>query len=282
MNPIIEDRKEIFAAIAKAMAEVKRINKDSRNNEQKYDFASVDDFLAMTGPICAAQGLIILMDETECEPFERQGKYGATAWLRIVFTITVMHVSGQSLSPARRTVEVIRTGAQSFGSAQSYALKQFLRALLQIPTGDKDDPDFGKDQVTEQQGRQNGNGGGRPSQTQNGNGGGRPAQQQGQPQQQQQAQPPKPVDAGQLATIKTLIELTKTDPQALLNHVGASSLEQLTDVQALTAIAGLQKKAKAAEAAAHEEVRRQRELEEQLAMQGAGKGDQFGVNDIPL
>ena len=33
------------------------------------------------------------------------------------------------------------TGAQAFGSAQSYALKQFLRSLFMIPTGDKDDPD---------------------------------------------------------------------------------------------------------------------------------------------
>jgi hypothetical protein len=33
-------------------------------------------------------------------------------------------------------------GAQAFGSAQSYALKQFMRSLFQIPTGDKEDADF--------------------------------------------------------------------------------------------------------------------------------------------
>jgi ERF superfamily len=132
----------IIAAVAKAMGEMKRLAKDSRNAEQKYDFASVDDFLAMTGPICAANGIVTMLDEVSVEGFERQGKYGATNWLKIVFEIHTMHVSGESLPKLRRTVEVIRTGAQSFGSAQSYVLKQYQRALYQIPTGDKDDADF--------------------------------------------------------------------------------------------------------------------------------------------
>lgn len=136
------EHKNIYAAIAAATGEVKRLAKDSRNVEQKYNFASVDDFLEMTGPICAKHGLVVLMDEEEVTDFERQGKYGVTFWLRIRFAIQVCHTSGESLPVARRTVEVIRTGAQSFGSAQSYALKQFLRALLQISTGDQDDADF--------------------------------------------------------------------------------------------------------------------------------------------
>ena len=132
----------IIAAVAKAMGEMKRIAKDSRNTEQRYDFASVDDFLGMTGPICAQNGIVTLLNEIDVEGFERQGKFGPSHWLRIVFEIHTMHISGESLPVARRTVEVIRTGAQSFGSAQSYVLKQYQRALYQIPTGDKDDADF--------------------------------------------------------------------------------------------------------------------------------------------
>ena len=133
---------QVFAAVAKATGQMKRIAKDSRNAEQKYDFASIDDFLAMVGPIYAANGLTTFCDEENVEPFERQGKYGPTSWLKIRFVFTTFHESGQSLPPARRTVEVIRTGAQSFGSAQSYALKQYLRGLHMIPTGDGDDADF--------------------------------------------------------------------------------------------------------------------------------------------
>jgi hypothetical protein len=132
----------IFAAIPRAMSAMKRLAKDSRNAEQKYDFASVDDFLAMTGPILADNGLFIHMDENGVENFERQGKYGVTHWARYDFILTVYHESGESLPLARRSVEVIRSGAQAAGSAQSYVLKQFQRALFNIPTGDKDDPDF--------------------------------------------------------------------------------------------------------------------------------------------
>lgn len=132
----------IVAAVSKAMGEMKRLAKDSRNAEQKYDFASVDDFLAMTGPVCAENGIVTLLNEVDVSAFERQGKYGASHWLQITFEIHTMHTSGEALPVVRRTVEVIRTGAQSFGSAQSYVLKQYQRALYQIPTGDKDDADF--------------------------------------------------------------------------------------------------------------------------------------------
>ncbi|WP_449043761.1 ERF family protein [Paracoccus versutus] len=140
---------KILTALAKAMGEMKRLAKESRNTEQKYDFASVDDFLAMTGPICAANGLVTLMDEVGVENFEKQGKYGVTFWARYTFAITTYHSSGDALPTVRRSVEVIRSGAQAAGSAQSYALKQYQRALYQIPTGDKDDPDHGA--VTERQ-----------------------------------------------------------------------------------------------------------------------------------
>lgn len=140
---------KILTALAEAMGQMKRLAKDNRNTEQKYEFASVDDFLAMTGPVCAKNGLVTLLDEVSVENFEKQGKYGVTHWARYTFAITTYHSSGEALPTVRRSVEVIRNGAQSAGSAQSYALKQYQRALYQIPTGDKDDPDHGT--VTDRQ-----------------------------------------------------------------------------------------------------------------------------------
>ena len=133
---------KILPAIAKAMGSIKGIAKDSRNAEQKYDFASIDKFLAMANPICAENGLIFHMDEVSRAEFTRAGKYGDTFWILVGFSISVYHVSGQSMPPVIRSVEVIRSGAQAYGSAQSYCLKQFLRSLFLIPTGDKDDADF--------------------------------------------------------------------------------------------------------------------------------------------
>jgi hypothetical protein len=138
----IETRSEVLAAISKAMAGIKKVARDGKNTHDNYNFASIDDFLAMANPICADAGLLFHMDESSREDFMRKGKYGESAWMRQSFSITVYHTSGQSLPPVTRSVEVLRNGAQAYGSAQSYALKQFLRSLLLIPTGDKDDADF--------------------------------------------------------------------------------------------------------------------------------------------
>ena len=78
---------------------------------------------------------MIYQDEEECEILEAGG-------LRIRFTFT-LKAGGDHEGPFRRTVTVpAKMGSQAFGAAQSYALKQFYRALFQISTGDKDDVDF--------------------------------------------------------------------------------------------------------------------------------------------
>ena len=202
----------IHRALIKAMSEVTKVQKSSRNVEQKYDFASIDDFLAMAGPICAANGLYTVMDESDVAEFERQGKYGVTHWLRVRFCLTTYHESGASLPPVYRTVEVIRTGAQSFGSAQSYALKQYVRALLLIPTGDKDDADFAE------------KGEGAPSPVQQGN------------------KAPAKMTADQFQQITGLIERTASDEAKLCAYFKVAELHDLTAQQADQTIAMLTKK----------------------------------------
>lgn len=133
---------EVLSAVSKAMGAIKKVAKEGKNTHDNYKFASIDDFLAMVGPICSDSGLIFHMEEGETEDFTRKGKYGESAWMRMHFHITVYHTSGQSMPPVTRSVEVLRNGAQAYGSAQSYALKQFLRCLFLIPTGDKDDADY--------------------------------------------------------------------------------------------------------------------------------------------
>jgi hypothetical protein len=134
----------VLSAISRAMGQVKKIAKEGKNTHDNYSFASIDDFLAAVGPICAEAGLIFHMQEAGTEDFVRKGKYAENSWMRMTFEITVYHTSGQHLPPVSRSVEVLRNGAQAYGSAQSYVLKQFLRALMLIPTGDKDDADYGE------------------------------------------------------------------------------------------------------------------------------------------
>lgn len=139
----------IIPAISLGMSQIKKISKENKNEHGNYNFSSIDDFLEQTNKICSDNGLVMMPPNTlSLEPFDKTDKYGNTSsWLKFKYEIIMFHVSGQKLPPVVTEVEVIRSGAQASGSAQSYAQKQYLRALFQIPTGDKDDADFQAPQV---------------------------------------------------------------------------------------------------------------------------------------
>ena len=137
---------KVASAVASVMKGVKRIEKGDRNRHGGYSFTSVDDFLDSTRPLCAAAGLIIIPDEDAVDTIETTGGEGngkRTTWLRVRFTFTLSHESGETWDHRpRRTVMVNASmGSQAYGAAQSYAMKQFLRALFQIATGDGEDAD---------------------------------------------------------------------------------------------------------------------------------------------
>jgi len=75
-----------------------------------------------------------MQDEESCEIS------GGQVFIRYAFTL--QH-GEETAGPYRRSIAVnAKMGSQAFGAAQSYALKQFLRSLFQISTGEKDDIDF--------------------------------------------------------------------------------------------------------------------------------------------
>jgi hypothetical protein len=139
-----EDQGKLIAAIAKVMASMGKLSKENMNQFDKYKFTSIDDFLVATGHACGEHGIVILQDELSREIVSKKTSTGKeSSWLSFTFSFEVCHESGERLKPLTRSVAVPFTGAQSFGSAQSYALKQFMRSLFQIATGDTDDADFG-------------------------------------------------------------------------------------------------------------------------------------------
>ena len=143
MNEQTKYPKEIMAAIIEVMGKIKKIGKADKNTFAKYSFAGIDKFLETVNPLCADAGLIILMDETKREIIRTEKNGKQSNWLFIDFDFILAHSSGTSIEkPFHRSVMVPAEGAQAFGSAQSYMLKQFMRALFLIPTGDKDDADF--------------------------------------------------------------------------------------------------------------------------------------------
>lgn len=123
-------------ALAACMGEIQPLAKGEKNSHGGYNFASVDDFLDLTRPICAKHKVGIRQDEESCEITNGQ------VVIRYAFTL---HHGDEMAGPYRRSIAVnAKMGSQAFGAAQSYALKQYLRSLFQISTGEKDDIDFHK------------------------------------------------------------------------------------------------------------------------------------------
>jgi hypothetical protein len=136
---------EIASRVLLVMRAVGKIAKESKNAQGNYQYASVDAFLEIVNPACAEAGLIIAPIELSCEPseFETVDRDGRTKIRRqstYRYNFMLIAEDGTTWCNERdvRSVTVEATGAQAAGAAQSYALKQFDRALFQIPTGDED------------------------------------------------------------------------------------------------------------------------------------------------
>jgi hypothetical protein len=127
-------------AIAEVTAWVKSLPRTERKGHAGYRLADIDAFLAAVGLLCAEAGLIVLQDAEAAELVD----LGDQAWLlRLVYVFHLAHRSGALWErPLRRTILHRMDGAQAFGSAQIYALKQFMHALFQIPTGDMENADY--------------------------------------------------------------------------------------------------------------------------------------------
>ena len=132
-NSILPSLPPMPPEIANALNEVSSgavtLYKKNKNEFANYKFAGIDDFLEAYGKVLAEAGLTIIMDEID-EKVDNKS-------LIIVFNFILIHKSGKMWARAlRRTIRVDPRGAQAYGTAQSYALKQFLRGLFMIPTGE--------------------------------------------------------------------------------------------------------------------------------------------------
>lgn len=139
--------KEIAGALGDVMSIIKPIIKDGRNEFQKYNYASIDKFLELTGPACSAADLIVKPIVVRCdhdviETFDNQSK--SMKPKRVVhfwFKFRLIHTkTGITFTDEedRRPLTHDYIGPQTTMSAESYALKAFFRPLFQIPTGDVD------------------------------------------------------------------------------------------------------------------------------------------------
>ena len=135
--------REIAESINKIMTDIKTLEKAERNSYQNYNYANIEQFLKAVNPLCAKHGLIINVDEEELKIIKNAEK---SAWVHIVYKFILSHKSGSTWGyTPRRNMIVQITDGQSIGAAMSYTLKQFMRSLFQISTGEKNELDGQKD-----------------------------------------------------------------------------------------------------------------------------------------
>lgn len=125
---------DISKAISGIMADIKTLKKETRNDFAGYNYANIDAFLEAINPLCAKHGLIIITDEDSCR-FENK-------WVHISYSFILSHTSGVTWNyKLKRNLLGQVQGGQTFGALQSYAVKQFMRGLFLIPTGEQE-PDL--------------------------------------------------------------------------------------------------------------------------------------------
>lgn len=133
----------VASAVIAVMRSLGTLAKGNENKFDKYDYASIDDFIHFVRGHCIDAGLFIEPNEAAeaklVDVAKKDGKPMAMWWSRFAFYL--VHESGERAGPIFKTVMVQANGAQAAGSAQSYAMKQFMRGQFMIPTGDADDPD---------------------------------------------------------------------------------------------------------------------------------------------
>ncbi len=149
----------IAAAIIAVKKQIRQLGSDERNQHGGYSYVSVDKFYERLGPLMADADLALLIDETETEvrisdATDRDGKPRKTPWLFAQYSLAFMHGSGAISPPMRRSIAMPINGPQTYGAAQSYIEKQFLRQVFKVPTGEKDADETAQGEDAPARGRQ--------------------------------------------------------------------------------------------------------------------------------
>ena len=130
----------IPASIAEAVLAVQMslgtLGKEDRNQFQNYNFVSIDKYYEVVARAATQQGLSWFCQETSSEIVNFGKDKGA---IRFEFAFTMFHVSGQVV-PCYDRISIYHPlqGAQTSGSAASYAEKLFMRKAFKVVTGEDD------------------------------------------------------------------------------------------------------------------------------------------------
>jgi len=128
----------LVQAVIEAANEMPSLAKTSFNQHANYSYASIDDFYQVISPIMRKHGLTMLVSETA------PAALLTDKVMLFSFSIELLHYSGGRYCVGMSVPHHLQ-GAQTAGSAQSYAVKCFLRSTFGLATGEADADAYGND-----------------------------------------------------------------------------------------------------------------------------------------
>ena len=131
------EAQSVSQRVCAAKAEIGAIPKNGFNPHGKYKFASTDDVYHALRPILAKHGLDLILSISSAEV--REGANGKP------WCFVAANIGFDGEAPQMRHMALPVTGPQTFEAVNSYLQKQYLRARLQIETGEYDEEDMTKD-----------------------------------------------------------------------------------------------------------------------------------------
>lgn len=153
----------IVKALCRVQASLEAVAKSELNKHGAYKYSSVDDIYAAVTRKLAEAGLVIMPIEMEpvgeisatVAVFDKDGtKTGEKQITKLRFHYGYILATEEAtwFDPrSARTLVMLHTGPQTFNAAESFCQKAYLRALMKMPTGEKDLDEFAQADTLEDQ-----------------------------------------------------------------------------------------------------------------------------------
>lgn len=133
----------LFAKILEVQAKAPVLRKSSSNDEAGFRYASIDEYYEKIVPVAREAGLLWIVTERMPPAIE---SYNGEDYARFFYNFEVM-TSGaepEETYPINLSILHPLQGAQTSGSAMSYADKLLMRTLFKVATGEPDADAFAR------------------------------------------------------------------------------------------------------------------------------------------
>ncbi|ALF00369.1 ssDNA binding protein, ERF family [Mycobacterium phage Archie] len=132
------DTPTVFEAWNRVMRDVQFLSKNSRNEQQRFNFRGIDAVMNAVGPVLREHGVIVVPTGVEHEAERYLSKSGAQMCNRTAAMTYRVYGPAGDYFDGTAVGEAADSGDKSMTKAESVALRTFLLQSLMLPT---DDPD---------------------------------------------------------------------------------------------------------------------------------------------